>query len=149
MSALVVDTSSWIAYFAGNGSELVDEALSAGLVRLPPIRGGGASERDAERQRSERTREPAPGSGTLSGRSWTLVPRGWAPRTAEGEGRFGLDSRCARRPVRARYGRGAALRRWGVRADCRPRGASPGGRLMRRREEVRLRRRYEWVIHVP
>jgi predicted nucleic acid-binding protein len=37
VSALVVDTSSWIAYFAGGGSELIDEALSAGSVRLPPI----------------------------------------------------------------------------------------------------------------
>lgn len=37
MSALVVDTSCWIAYFAGDGSELIDEALSAGNVRLPPI----------------------------------------------------------------------------------------------------------------
>ena len=37
MSALVVDTSSWIAYFAGGGSPLVDEALSEGRLYLPVV----------------------------------------------------------------------------------------------------------------
>ncbi len=37
MSALVVDTSSWISYFAGRESSAIDEALSEGRVYLPPI----------------------------------------------------------------------------------------------------------------
>lgn len=37
MSALVVDTSSWIAYFAGDGSPLVDEALEEGRLHLPLV----------------------------------------------------------------------------------------------------------------
>ena len=37
MSALVVDTSSWISYFAGKGSPLVDEALAEGRVLLSPV----------------------------------------------------------------------------------------------------------------
>ena len=37
MSALVVDTSSWVSYFAGRGSDLVDEALAEGRVLLPPV----------------------------------------------------------------------------------------------------------------
>lgn len=37
MSALVVDTSSWIAYFAGDGSPLIDEALAEGRVHLPLV----------------------------------------------------------------------------------------------------------------
>ena len=37
MSALVVDTSSWVSYFAGRGSDLVDEALAEGRVVLPPV----------------------------------------------------------------------------------------------------------------
>lgn len=37
MSALVVDSSSWISYFAGRGSELIEEALEEGRVYLPPI----------------------------------------------------------------------------------------------------------------
>ena len=37
MSALVVDTSSWIAYFAGRGDSAIDEALAEGRVLLPPI----------------------------------------------------------------------------------------------------------------
>ena len=37
MSALVVDTSSWIAYFAGGGSPLVDEALGEGRLYLPVV----------------------------------------------------------------------------------------------------------------
>lgn len=37
MSALVVDTSSWIAYFAAGGSPLVDEALSEGRLYLPVV----------------------------------------------------------------------------------------------------------------
>lgn len=37
MSALVVDTSSWVAYFAGRGSDRIDEALAEARVRLPAI----------------------------------------------------------------------------------------------------------------
>ena len=37
MSALVVDTSSWIAWLAGGGSPLVEEALEEGRVQLPVI----------------------------------------------------------------------------------------------------------------
>lgn len=37
MSALVVDTSSWVSYFAGRGSPAVDEALAEGRVHLPAV----------------------------------------------------------------------------------------------------------------
>jgi len=37
VSALVVDTSSWIAWLAGGGSSLVDEALEDGRLHLPVI----------------------------------------------------------------------------------------------------------------
>ncbi len=37
MSALVVDTSSWIAWLAGGGSPLVDEALEEGRLHLPLV----------------------------------------------------------------------------------------------------------------
>lgn len=37
MSALVVDTSSWIAYFAGRGAPEIDEALAEGRVFLTPL----------------------------------------------------------------------------------------------------------------
>ena len=37
MSALVVDTSSWVSYFAGRGSDLIDDALAEGRVVLPPV----------------------------------------------------------------------------------------------------------------
>lgn len=37
MSALVVDTSSWIAWLAGGGSALVDEALEEGRLHLPLV----------------------------------------------------------------------------------------------------------------
>jgi len=37
VSALVVDTSSWIAWLAGGGSGLVDEALDEGRLHLPVI----------------------------------------------------------------------------------------------------------------
>jgi predicted nucleic acid-binding protein len=37
VSALVVDTSSWISYFAGRGSGLIDEALTEGRVVLPAV----------------------------------------------------------------------------------------------------------------
>jgi tRNA(fMet)-specific endonuclease VapC len=37
VSALVVDTSSWIVYFAGRGSLAIDDALTEGRVYLPPI----------------------------------------------------------------------------------------------------------------
>ena len=37
MGALVVDTSSWIAWLAGGGSSLLDEALEEGRLQLPVI----------------------------------------------------------------------------------------------------------------
>ncbi len=37
MSALVVDTSSWVSYLAGRGQKLVDEALAEGRVWLPAV----------------------------------------------------------------------------------------------------------------
>jgi len=37
VSALVVDTSSWISYFRGTGSPLVDVALEEARVSLPPV----------------------------------------------------------------------------------------------------------------
>ena len=37
MSALVVDTSSWIAWLAGGGSPLVAEALEEGRLQLPVV----------------------------------------------------------------------------------------------------------------
>jgi predicted nucleic acid-binding protein len=37
VSVLVVDTSSWIAWLAGGGSPLVDEALEEGRLHLPVV----------------------------------------------------------------------------------------------------------------
>jgi predicted nucleic acid-binding protein len=37
VSALVVDTSSWIAWLAGGGSPLIEEALMEGRVHLPVV----------------------------------------------------------------------------------------------------------------
>ncbi|MSP62179.1 MAG: PIN domain-containing protein [Myxococcales bacterium] len=38
MSALVVDSSSWISYFDGGaGDSLIDDALAEGRVWLPPV----------------------------------------------------------------------------------------------------------------
>jgi predicted nucleic acid-binding protein len=37
VSALVVDTSSWVSYLAGRGGEGIEEALEEGLVHLPPV----------------------------------------------------------------------------------------------------------------
>ena len=37
MSALVVDTSSWIAWLAGGGSALIGEALEEGRLHLPLV----------------------------------------------------------------------------------------------------------------
>ena len=37
MSAIVVDTSEWIEYFAGRPAPLLDHALASGLVVIPPI----------------------------------------------------------------------------------------------------------------
>ncbi len=36
-AALVVDTSSWVSYFAGRGESRIDESLDNALVILPPI----------------------------------------------------------------------------------------------------------------
>ncbi len=40
MNALVIDTSSWISFLAGGGSELVQQALDERRVHLPPIVAG-------------------------------------------------------------------------------------------------------------
>jgi len=37
VSALVVDTSSWVSYLAGRGSDLIDEALREGRALLPAV----------------------------------------------------------------------------------------------------------------
>jgi tRNA(fMet)-specific endonuclease VapC len=37
VSAIVADTSEWIEYFAGRAAPLLDHALAAGLVLVPPI----------------------------------------------------------------------------------------------------------------
>jgi len=37
VSALVVDTSSWIAWLAGGGSSLVEEALEEGRLHVPAV----------------------------------------------------------------------------------------------------------------
>jgi predicted nucleic acid-binding protein len=38
VSALVIDTSSWIAFFAdGTGDTIIEPALEEGLVHLPPV----------------------------------------------------------------------------------------------------------------
>ena len=37
MSAIVADTSEWIEYLAGRPALLLDHALAAGLVVVPPI----------------------------------------------------------------------------------------------------------------
>ena len=38
MSALVIDTSSWIAYFReGSGDAIIEPALEEGTVHLPPV----------------------------------------------------------------------------------------------------------------
>lgn len=37
MSALVIDTSAWISFFAGSGDERIPEWLEEGRVHLPPI----------------------------------------------------------------------------------------------------------------
>ena len=37
MSGIVADTSEWIEYLAGRPADLLDHALAAGLVVVPPI----------------------------------------------------------------------------------------------------------------
>ena len=37
MSGLVVDTSSWISYFAGRTGRVIDEALAEARVYMPPL----------------------------------------------------------------------------------------------------------------
>lgn len=37
MSALVIDTSSWVSFFAGRGDERIPEWLEEGRVHLPPV----------------------------------------------------------------------------------------------------------------
>lgn len=37
MSALVIDTSSWVSFFAGGGDDRIPEWLEEGRVHLPPV----------------------------------------------------------------------------------------------------------------
>lgn len=37
MSALVIDTSSWVSFFAGRGDERIPGWLEEGRVHLPPV----------------------------------------------------------------------------------------------------------------
>lgn len=37
MSALVIDTSAWISFFAGRGDDRIPEWLEEGRVHLPPV----------------------------------------------------------------------------------------------------------------
>lgn len=37
MSGIVADTSEWIEYLAGRPADLLDHALAAGLVVVPPV----------------------------------------------------------------------------------------------------------------
>ena len=37
MSAIVADTSEWVEYFAGRPAPLLEHALAAGLLVVPPI----------------------------------------------------------------------------------------------------------------
>jgi predicted nucleic acid-binding protein len=37
VSALVIDTSSWISFFAGRGDDRIPEWLEEGRVHLPPV----------------------------------------------------------------------------------------------------------------
>ena len=55
MSALVIDTSSWIAYFReGSGDATIEPALEQGTVYLPPVVAAELlSGRMAERARSD------------------------------------------------------------------------------------------------
>ena len=54
MSALVVDTSSWVTYFARGGYEIIDEALAEGRLLLPGLVAAElCSGRMSTRQRSE------------------------------------------------------------------------------------------------
>lgn len=54
MSALVVDTSSWVSYFSSSGPSVIDEALVEGRVFLPPLVAAElVSGRLTSRQRTE------------------------------------------------------------------------------------------------
>ena len=54
MSALVVDTSSWVSYFASAGPSVIDDALAEGRVFLPPLVAAElVSGRLTSRQRTE------------------------------------------------------------------------------------------------
>ncbi len=54
MSALVVDTSSWVSYFSSSGPSIIDEALAEGRVFLPPLVASElVSGRLSARQRTE------------------------------------------------------------------------------------------------
>ena len=54
MSALVVDTSSWVSYFSSSGPSVIDEALVERRVLLPPLVAAElVSGRLTSRQRTE------------------------------------------------------------------------------------------------
>ena len=75
MSALVVDTSSWIAWLAGGGSSLVDEALEEGRLHLPVIVSAellSGRLDDAERAELEDMLSDLPAVGT-DGAHWFRV----------------------------------------------------------------------------
>jgi hypothetical protein len=67
VSALVVDTSSWIAWLAGGGSSLVAEALEEGRLHLPVIVSAellGGRLDDAERAELQDMLSDLPAVGT-------------------------------------------------------------------------------------
>lgn len=54
MSALVIDTSAWVSFFAGRGDDRIPEWLEEGRVYLPPIVAAElCSGKLAPRQRAE------------------------------------------------------------------------------------------------
>jgi predicted nucleic acid-binding protein len=86
VSALVVDTSSWIAWLAGGGSPLVDEALAEGRLHLPVIVAAellsGRLE-DSERAELQDMLSDLPAVGT-EGAHWFRVGKLRAGLRAEG-----------------------------------------------------------------
>ena len=77
MAALVADTSSWISFLSGSGSNRLADALARGEVHLPPIvlaelLSGKMSERD--RDALERSLDGLPLSGS-DREHWTRVGR--------------------------------------------------------------------------
>ena len=157
VSALVVDTSSWIAWLAGGGSPLVAEALEEATGAPAGRRRGRAAERATRRCRSapsSRTCSPICHPWARSLDHWFRVGRLRADLRVRGA--VGVHARRARRTVRARCRRLAADRRPCVRADRRGRAAAPRrsrrstrrlsrrGCRRQRRCSAQRRRRREW-----